>query len=363
MVSPYFPPYSGGLEYHVLELSRGLAEKGHEVTVVTSGTRTMAIGKVKVSSHRSLFRPLNNPIAPSMLSSLLLRNADLIHCHGYFNFSSNLSILAGKVRKIPVVCTFHGYALFFRIFSRFMQRLYDNTVGPKMLKQFSAIVALTNSDKEILKRLGAQEDKINVIANGINAMNHFPRNEWNQNRNITLFVGRLIPRKGVKYLLMAMPKILRERNSIKLMVVGEGPEKNELLEICDKLEIKNSVSFLGHVSNGELKKLYNSAVALVLPSLREGMPLVLLEAMAAGCPVVATEIDGMGETVRNEETGLLVKPEEPDELAQAVIKVLSEEVETRKMIQKARGIVKKRFDRSHMVEEIDKLYTNLMSSF
>jgi len=314
-----------------------------------------------VSSHGSLFKPLNNPIAPGMLFSLLSRRADIIHCHGYFNFSSNLSFLAGKARKIPVVCTFHGYTLFFRIFSRFMQRFYDNTVGPLMLKQLGAIIALSSSDREFLERLGAPADKIKIITNGVDVTKFFPRNEWNQSKNIVLFVGRLIPRKGVKYLLMAMPKILREKPSAKLVIVGEGPEKRELLEICDELKIKNSVSFFGRVSDEELERLYNSAGVLALPSLREAVPLVLLEAMASGCPVVATDVGGMGEVVRNGETGLLVKPRETDELAQAVIKVLSEEEETRMMILKAREVVKETFTLSRMVEETSKLYVLTLS--
>lgn len=361
IVSPYFPPYPGGLEYHVLNLSRGLAERGHEVTVVTSGARTTFMDGVKVSSHGSLFKPLNNPITPGMLFSLLSRRADIIHCHGYFNFSSNLSFLAGKARRIPVVCTFHGYTLFFRIFSRFMQGLYDNTVGSLMLKQFSAIIALSNSEREILERLGAPVDRIKIITNGVDVAKFFSRNEWNQRKNIVLFVGRLIPRKGVKYLLMAMPKILRDKPSAKLVIVGEGPEKRELLKICDELEIGNSVSFLGHVSDKELERLYNSAGVLALPSLLEAVPLVLLEAMASGCPVVATDVNGIGEIVRNRETGLLVKPREPDELAQAVIEVLNREEKTMKMIRKAREIVKERFSLSHMVEEINNLYVSSLS--
>jgi len=361
MVSPFFPPYAGGLEYHVLNLSRGLVQRGHEVTVVTSGARTTFMDGVEVSSHRSLFKPLNNPIAPGMLSSLLSRRADIIHCHGYFNFSSNLSLLAGKVRRVPVVCTFHGYTIFFRTFSRLMQRFYDNTVGPLMLKQLSAIVALSSSDREVLVRLGAPVNKIKVITNGVDAAKFFPQNEWSQSKNVILFVGRLIPRKGVRYLLMAMPEILREKPSAKLVIAGEGPEKKELLEICDELEIKNSVSFLRRVSDEELERLYNSAGVLVLPSLREAVPLVLLEAMASGCPVVATDVGGIGEVVRNRETGLLVKPGEPDELAQAVIEVLSEEEETRKIVRRARETVEERFTLSRMVEETIRLYASTLS--
>jgi len=329
--------------------------------VVTSGARTAFMDGVGVSSHGSLFKPLNNPIAPGMLFSLLSRKPDVIHCHGYFNFSSNLSFLAGKVRKIPVVCTFHGYTLFFRNFSRFMQRLYDNTLGPSMLKQLCAVIALSNSDREALERLGAPLDKIKVITNGVDVKKFFPLNEWNQSKNIVLYVGRLIPRKGVKYLLMAMPEILREKPSAKLVIVGEGPEKRELLAICDELEIKNSVSFMNRLSDEELERLYDSAGVLALPSLREAVPLVLLEAMASGCPVVATDVGGIGEVVRNRETGLLVKPEEPDELARAVINVLNEEEETRKMIRKAREIVEERFSLSHMVEEINRLYVSILS--
>jgi len=361
MVSPYFPPYPGGLEYHVLHLSQGLAQRGHKVTVVTSGAKTPFLEGIQVCNHKSLFKPLNNPIAPGMFSSLIARKADVIHCHGYFNFSSNLSFLASEVKKIPVVCTFHGYALFFRTLSRFMQRFYDNTVGPLMLKRLSAIIALSSPDREMLKKMGVPMDKIKIITNGVDTTKFLPRNDWNMGKNVILFVGRLIPRKGVKYLLMAMPKILCEKPSTQLVIVGEGSEKRELLEICDKLEIENSVSFLDPVSNDELKRLYDSAAVLTLPSLQESVPLVLLEAMASGCPVVATNVNGVGEVIKNRETGLLVKPGDPDELGEAMIEVLSEEDKTRKMTLRAREIVKERFTLSRMVEETSKLYAQTLS--
>jgi glycosyltransferase involved in cell wall biosynthesis len=167
-------------------------------------------------------------------------------------------------------------------------------------------------------------------------------------------VGRLSEEKGVAYLFRAMPKVLRERPNAVLVVAGDGPLDLELRALATELAIEGSVRFLGPRS--DVAAILGVLDLYVLPSLREGLPLILLEAMAAGCPIVATEVGGVPSAVDHDTTGLLIPPKDPDALAAAIVSLLEDAGLRRKFSEAGSRLVRDRYSVEAMTRRYERLY-------
>ena len=148
--------------------------------------------------------------------------------------------------------------------------------------------------------------------------------------HIILSVGRLIDWKGTIYLINAIPDVIRKYPDTMLLIAGSGPEHDTLIQRVQELGLKNSVAFLGVISNEELHSYYNSADVFVLPSINkdgktEAFGVVLLEAMASGCPVIGSNVGGIPDIIIDGETGFLVPEQDPGMLAERILQILSDE--------------------------------------
>jgi phosphatidylinositol alpha-1,6-mannosyltransferase len=155
-------------------------------------------------------------------------------------------------------------------------------------------------------------------------------------------VGRLIPRKGLFYLVEAAKRIVKERSETLFVIVGEGPLKSRLMAEVKDANLGNNFTFLGDISESELPAVYGCADVFAFPSIQEGQGIALLEAQSSGKPVVAFDITGIKEAVVEKETGLLVKPESV-ELAEAILKLLSDDSLRTKMGEQGRNFVQNNF--------------------
>jgi len=176
---------------------------------------------------------------------------------------------------------------------------------------------------------------------------------------VILYVGRLAPRKGVHYLLQAMPHIIKCFPKTKLVVVGTGPLGNYLRDLSKRLGLQNSVIFRGYVSEEEIRELHASADVVVVPSIFEGCPLVLLEAMAAGKPVVASAVQGISEIVKPNFSGLLVKPSNIHEIEHAVIHLIEHKSFAEYLGQNARQTVMKDYNWEKIARRTLEVYEEL----
>jgi len=141
---------------------------------------------------------------------------------------------------------------------------------------------------------------------------------------VVLFAGTFSRTKGVEHLVRALPQIVRRHPDVKLVLVGSGPLESRLRELVQRLGVTESVVFVGRRSHDQMPQIVAAADVLVLPSLNEGLPRVILEAMATGLPVVATSVGGIPELVTDGRTGLLVRPGDEGALADAVCRVLAD---------------------------------------
>ena len=214
------------------------------------------------------------------------------------------------------------------------------------------IVAVSEYSKnKILQDYSVDGAKIRVVANGVDPQKFKPVDDAAAARRqfglgdepCVLFVGSLIPRKGLPFLVKAAEKIVKDGGETKFVIVGEGPLKSQLLGAVEAANLSGNFKFLGNVKEGMLAALYNCADVFVLPSIQEGQGIVLLEAEASAKPVVAFDVGGVKEAVRDGETGLLVKSGDADGLAEAVMRLLSDKVLREKMGANGRKLVLENF--------------------
>lgn len=189
------------------------------------------------------------------------------------------------------------------------------------------------------------------------------RNKYGSGGPILLFVGRLSEKKGLRYLVEAMPMILAKKPSSKLLIIGEGELKEDLQSRIERLGLENSISLLGGKSHKELPEYYATADLFISPSIvtsegdREGSPLTITEAMASECPVLTTNIETLKTLVDDGETGLMVDQRDPESLAEAAIHMLERSSLRQRLAEKAREDCRKTFS----LEIIGRRYANLLT--
>jgi glycosyltransferase involved in cell wall biosynthesis len=174
--------------------------------------------------------------------------------------------------------------------------------------------------------------KFTMIPNGVDLERFKPKKKKKTTKVKILFIGRLIRRKGLHYLIEALPKVLEKANKeIKVEVVGTGPERKNLDALARKLNVKDNIKYVGAIPYEKLHESYQGADVFVLPSTGEGMPCVVLEAMGCGLPIVASDVPGNEEIVVEGRNGFIFKPWDPDELADALVKIINDDKLRQKM--------------------------------
>jgi glycosyltransferase involved in cell wall biosynthesis len=330
-VCPYFYPYLAGQEIFVLELSKQLIKSGHSVTVYTSNHSYLPvyekIQEIDVFRFKMIFNPLNNPICPGFFNIYKkIRDFDIIHVHNEHSFVTLITYLINLFLKKPIVLTCHGQLRFDNYWKDLFEKIYSRTVGKFIFDNIDKVAALSDSDKKYLISIGVDPVKIVIIPNAINHeyLDNISYNKKMQEKNdekILLYVGVLIKRKGVEYLIRSIPDIIKH-NRVSCIIVGKGDYREQLETLVDKLNLADNIIFKGSVSTEELYFYYNTADIFVLPSVSEGLPTTILEAMYFGLPVVTTDIPGIRDHFSD--SAILVPPKNEKELANAIIRVLND---------------------------------------
>jgi glycosyltransferase involved in cell wall biosynthesis len=226
------------------------------------------------------------------------------------------------------------------------------------------IIAISESVKASLHKYELiPAKKIIVLTNGIDFLefnSNMSKNKQEVEKGLVLgTVGRVEKTKGLDYLLNAMPKILERYPDARLEIIGDGSELEHLKILSKKLKISNSVFFFGKLVNPIPS--YNRMDIFILPSILEGFGIVLLEAMAVGIPVVATNVHGIKEVVINGESGILVPPKNADAIADAVFKIIEQPELSEKLIEQ--GLLRARlFDVQVNLKKLENLYYSLLGA-
>jgi glycosyltransferase involved in cell wall biosynthesis len=265
-----------------------------------------------------------------------LRSEGVVHLHNHIaKASCTVARLAAPLAEVTWSFTLHGpddlaEPTYWRLDDKIAQADFVSCIS-----SFARSQAMLHAPRSAWH-------KIHIVHCGVEPLRYDrPRT---QATDRLLFVGRLSAVKGVPLLLAALARARVERPSLTLTLVGDGPERAHLEAEARALELGKAVAFLGYRSQEEVAQLLAEASVLVLPSFAEGVPVVLMEAMATGLPVVATRIAGIPELVEDGVSGRLVPPGEEDALARAILEVVQDPAKAAEMGAAGRSRVRSSFD-------------------
>ena len=381
----------GGSNIYRKELSLALKSLGHEVYLYTMESNsdeaercyhyTFRRGNVLVSHFKH--RYFNPSFFLAFKRVLKKINPDIIHIHSNNLFPNSVLLACGN---IPVVQTLHDWKMVCPIWSGMTVngtkcekgfssscyregcisrgRYYSQSVWRKFnillfKRHVDALITPCMALKRTLRNYGLKSIHIpNFTCTSI----FLPSPPSTNGRRI-LCACHLFPSKGVTYLLRAFQNVLARIPSARLDIVGEGPEKKSLEELCIFLKIQNLVKFCGEVSHIELADFYSKASVVVLPSVvAETCGLVILEAMASARPVIGSRIGGIPEVILENETGLLFNPGDTSELSEKIVQILLNPERAERMGKLGRERVEKEFSAQKHIERILDLYSSLLKA-
>jgi glycosyltransferase involved in cell wall biosynthesis len=367
MVIYMFPPVTGGGEQGAFELAKNLVKLGHEVHVATTGFDGLKpyeeMAGIKV--HRLLKNPFlgtyknpqrKNKIASSLAMLYFMKGMqlpliklaskesfDIINAQ--FILPAGLpAVIAAKLTDTILVTSLVGGDLYTPGEPRFMTG-FRNIIRPvyDYIFKHSHLTAISTDTAQRARDLGCK-DEIAITPYGID-VSKFRRGKIDEKlikeygltgKIVLLSVCRLSKRKGLSYLIRALPQLSKDT---KLLLVGDGVERNSLESLATELDVRNKVVFAGSMPNAELPRYYSIADIFVLPSLHEGMGIVFLEAMSSGLPVVTTNRGGQVDFVRDGQTGLLVEPKSIDKLRSALQKLIGDDGLRKKLSKNAEELM------------------------
>lgn len=244
------------------------------------------------------------------------------------------SVLASKILKLPAIIVGLGSDI-----NEMPSSFINRQLITWTLKKADRVVSLSTAMKNEIIKLGIPQDKIRVVPNGVDESLFYPADKLlsrrkaglSMEKRIILYVGRLSSEKGVNHLIDAASRIRNKEPEILLLIIGAGGLLNNLMSQAKDLGMEGNVLFLGEKPHSDIPVYLNAVELLILPSLCEGCPNVVLEALACGTPVIASNVGGVPEIITSEDLGMLVSPADPHALADAVIKALSRKWDPIKM--------------------------------
>lgn len=367
-VTPYEYPYPGGVTEHVFHLDRCFRQLGHEVKIIApcpEDAENVPDNVIKISTSITSV-PFSGSVSRVTLSPRIYRpikrllrkeRFDIIHLHEPLTPTLTLFVL--RHAKTVTVGTFHAY--------REKRHLAVQTISPlfqPLIDKLDAKICVSEAAMDLVSRLFP--DDYTIIPNGIDAQRfgsaHVqPIEKYSDGRPNILFVGRLEKRKGFRYLIRAFPYIVEAIPDARLLVVGayDKEDKEPFLRYA-RIHHLSSVRFVGRVSPEEMPRYYKTCDVFCAPSTGfESFGIVLLEAMAAGKPIVATNIPGYRSVLEDGQEGLLVEPENEHALAEAIVRLLRNPTLRQEMSERGRCKAA-RYDWPIIARQILDLYEQLL---
>jgi 1,4-alpha-glucan branching enzyme len=391
-VSPEYFPISGGTGAYVYYLSRQLQKLGHDIHIITRSevNSTETVDGININHIKCGGNPVTKYWGFARSTSKKLEELnekfalDIIHANLPLVPNFAIPEESSKVIISTVHSTWKGEAESIRhegmrklnSNERFMLRFNSllRSSEKKLMTRSDALVAVSMyTKKELIEFYGIEEDKIQVIYNGVDMQKFNPNKNkaslrreigLEEKQKIVLFVGRFYRRKGLTTLLQSIPKVVQKFRDVKFVISGEGSKQNKtkLIRMARKLRIQNSILFLGYFPDEKLPDLYAASDIFVLPALYENFPFAILEAQSTGLPVISTKVGGIPELIIDKKTGLLFDPENSEQLVEEITALLqnpqfAEEIGTR-----GRRRIKEKFNWSLITKEVVDLYSKSLKT-
>ena len=366
-VTPYFYPHFGGVESHVMGLSEGLINLGHEVEVVTSRysrmPETEKIKGIKVTRLPQWINLYNTPVVTAIQEFVRRSHADVVHVHSPPPFSERFAAKGAKDSQKPLVVTHHCDLELKGFLGNMAVNLYQSFLGKYPLRVADRVISTTNSYATTSRSLW--DIDVNVVPNAVDIDRFNPQNKGDFIRDkfveddepLALFVGRLVPHKGIGILIRALEYL----QNGKLLIIGDGPYLNWLKQLTKKLNLEERVVFVGPISDYWLPAYYAATDVVVLPSTSrlEAFGIVGLEAMASGKPLILSDIPGVRDVISSDE-GFIVEPLDPEAVAHALEKIWDYPENAKQMGLKGRERVVSMFSWKKVSKDVEKIFKEII---
>jgi phosphatidyl-myo-inositol alpha-mannosyltransferase len=369
LVSPYDFAYPGGVTEHVAHLAEQFSELGHEVHIVAPSSDDETEPPISIDAEvhrigRVVSIPANGSVARITLSLrsylqakrlLQEQHFDLIHLHEPLMPALPLTVL--RHSNTTNIGTFHAYR------NTPLTYFYGKAILRPFFRKLHGHIAVSNAARAFVGEYFPADYRI--IPNGIDFPTFNTRRpplvELADERPTVLFVGRLEKRKGLRFLLRAWPLILERVPEARLVVVGRGrPLEGYRRFAARQGWSEQDVVFAGYVPSEDLPRYYQAADVFCAPNTgQESFGIVLLEAMAAGAPIVASDIPGYRDVVADGEHGLLVEPKNPAAIADAVSRLLSNP-EMRAQMRRAGQAKARNYDWPRVAAQVLDFYADVL---
>jgi len=364
----------GGGERVFSQIIRGLSKERFSVFVASNPggifeKKLMEVG-IKIDPLDMTHR-YNIGTISQLKKIIKTKDVQIVHSQG--GRADFFARMAARIANVPIIISsmamlVEGYDV--SILRKSLYVLMDRQTE-RWVDRF--IILSEASRRTLIERHKIPPEKIVKIHNGIEIEEYHPDIKEVRNKKLELrrelglksdvpvigAIGRLVWQKGFEYLIRAIPQVIEAFPEAKFLIVGEGPLRRRLEELSERLKIEDNIIFTGFRS--DIKDILATIELLAIPSLLEGLPIVLLEGMAMAKPIVATRIDGMTEVLENSETGLLVPAKNPHKLAEAIIEILKNKTKADLLGQNARKIVEEKFSVKKMVEQTELVYEKLLT--
>lgn len=296
-------------------------------------------------------------VAPFAASRL--RHYGVRHLHAHFaNAPSSVALLATRLAGISFSFTAHAYDIFI-----------DQQLLPEKLAAAAFVACISRFNLQYLQqRYGAETGaRLRLVRNGVDPQRFSPLSREPALPPTVIGVGRLMETKGFHILIKAIARLREQGRDISCIIAGDGPDAERLQRLINERRLADRISLLGRVQPEDLLAYYRRARVLAMPCCirngdLDGIPTVLMEAMAMEIPVVASRVGGIPELVRHEETGLLVDPDDPEALAEALARLLEDQELSRRLAKAGRDLVISQFNLHHNVKQLMGLFTDAIAA-
>jgi glycosyltransferase involved in cell wall biosynthesis len=334
LLSAPLPPREG-IGFYAWNLALCLKAQGHEVHLITRGSLRPA--QPECVEGITIWRPLYIPIFPfhthfhNLFVTQLIRkledDLDLLHIH--------TPLVMPPATRLPILVTVHTpLKADIRSVQKkdllglliAMQAPFSFAIENRLFQRADRFAAVASSVGREMAEYGINPKDVTVIGNGVDADFFVPGKEQPLGQNpYFLTVGRLTVRKGLEDLIAAAKMVIGKYPSMKFVILGSGPFHKDLLRLIAANHLESNVILPGHIQDrSRLLKYYQEAFAYIHPAHYEGLPTVLLEAMACGKTVIATAVSGALDVIRDGQNGFFVPPRRPALLAEMLIKILDQ---------------------------------------
>ena len=382
ILSQVFPPKRGGVQTASYNTAKYLARLGHNVVVVTSKWakerrkfhemegflvyRFKSYNPPEIEGITQVSSLRFNPVMLLKLPKIIKKhNIQLIHAQGRMFPISWLTAILNKFLKRAMYVNVQG-----RLevgITGIIENIFDKIITKHIYEKYTKkIICVSESLKERLMNLKIKENKLFVIPNGVDIIEFtkIPGAKFfdkylvgREDFKKVIFVGRLDVQKGVEYLIRAIPIVVKTYNKVHFFILGNGNLENLLKKLAKTLDIRDYITFLDMIPLEKMCEFYSSADIFCLPSLHEGFPLSIAEALSIGLVIVASAIEGIPEAIIENENGFLTTPKNVLQISEKLVKALNLNDENLKTIQKNNiKLARDKYSWENLVKEIILVY-------